>query len=470
MPYFHRSQDRSAGLPETDADAGRERKITQMAEETVFKTVHQYSKGLIPKTDMEKLEEIARDYCSVKNYVYQHYSGVGSLPKIYPGYTVQNEMTESGLRTRLGLPSVFFYCAIFDALGDIKSQWSHTKNRVEKSIRENLNLTPEDRHYLRFVMKQSQCFEAILLEKNIVLDGNWQEAYDSVRDGVDEHRLRQYLRRQVRKYLQKMHTDTADGFAVTAKAYRYGDNGGCHGIYLSTKENRKRVFIPLTDSNRYSRQLYIRLYPKDGKVKIDIPVEAKVRARSDYHNEIGLAVGMTEMFVTDQGNVYGGEYGVRQTALTDYVREGAARYRRNGRNNPGRKKYNGGRERLENALHAYVNAEINRMLETEKPKVIYIPKLPSVPKAGINRKINNAVSMWQRGYVRNRLAQKCRERAIELVEVFGKGISCECSRCGSIGMKTRDVFTCKACGMQLPERCNTARNVLKRGQGRIGSL
>lgn len=439
-----------------------------MAQETVFKTVHQYSKNPLPKADMEKLEAIAKDYCQVKNYVYQQYSGIGSLPKIYPGYTVQNEMTGSGLRARLGLPSVFFYCAIFDALGDIKSRWSHTKNKVEKNIRENQNLTPEDRHYLRFVIKQSQCFEGILLEKPIILGQNWQESYDSIRAGVDEHRLNQYLRRQVRRHLKKMHTDVEDGFSLTAKAYRYGDDGGSHGIYISTKENRKRVFIPLTDSNQYSRQLFIHLYPREGKVKIDIPVEAKVKSRPEYSNEIGLAVGMTEMFVTDQGNAYGGRYGGHQSALTEYVREGMACYQRNKRNNPGRKKYNAGKAKLEDTLHTYINAEINRMLETERPGVIYMPKLPPVPKAGINKKINNSVSMWQRGYVRRRLTQKCRERAIELIEVFGKDISNECSGCGSMGAKTKGVFACEACGMQLPERTNTARNVLNRGRAGRG--
>ena len=72
--------------------------------------------------------------------------------------------------------------------------------------------------------------------------------------------------------------------------------------------------------------------------------------------------------------------------------------------------------------------------------------------------------MWQKGYVRNRLIQKCREQSIELIEVFGKDISNECSRCGAIGQKNDDVFTCKACGAALFERENAARNALKRGQ------
>ena len=410
-----------------------------MAQETVFKTVHQYSSELIPEADMKKLLEIAEDYRTVKNHVYRQFGGIYSLAKIYPGYTVQNEMTHSGLRARLNLPSVYFYSAVFDALGDIKSQWSHTKNRIEKCIRENQNLTPEDRHYLRFVMKQSKCFEAILAGREPVLEKDWQESYDSIREGLDEHRLQQYLRRQVRKHLKKLNADKAEGFAVTAKGYRYGDDGTRRGIYISTKENRKRIFIPLTDSNRYSRQLYLRIYPAEGKVKIDIPLEAKVKELSGYHNEVGLAVGMTEMFVTDQGHVYGGRYGIHQTALTEYIREGLSRYRKNSRNNPGRKKYNTGKKKREVTLHTYINGEINRMLETEKPGVIYIPKLPPVSRAGINKKINNSVSMWQKGYVRNRLAQKCRERSIELVEVFGKDISKECSGCGSLCAKGKGI-------------------------------
>lgn len=431
-----------------------------MPQSTICKTVRQYNSAPVPEADMKKLQEIAKDYSTVKNYVYQRYGGIKSLPKIYPGYTVQNEMTASGLRTQLGLPSVYFYLAIFDALGDIKNQWTQTKSRTEKCIRENENLTPEDRHYLRFVMKQSHCFESILLEKEIRLSEDWEKIFAEVRSGVDETRLNQYLRRQVRKHLRKMHTDTVDGFSVSEKAYRYDD----HGIYFAIKEKRKRVFIPLTDNNRYTKQLYVRIFPEEGNVVIHAPVEIKARRHEDYHREIGLAVGIRTMFVTDEGNIYGEKYSDYQYALAEYVREGNIRYRKNKEKNPGRKKYMAGRERLEEALHTYINAEINRMLRTEKPAVIYIPKLPQSSKAGVNKRINSSVNMWQKGYVRGRLTQKCREQSIELIEVLGKDISNECSQCGAIGQKANGVFTCKACGSGLPEKENAARNALKRGQ------
>lgn len=437
-----------------------------MPQGTICKTVHQYNSEPVPDAVMKKLVEIAKDYSSVKNYVYQRYGGIGGLSKIYPGYTVQNEMTASGLRAKLGLPSVYFYLAIFDALGDIKNQWTQIKGRIEKCIRENANLTPEDRHYLRYVMKQSRCFESILLKQEIVLADEWKNSFAQVRSCVEEGRLNQYLRRQVRRHIKKLHTDGADGFMVSGQAYRYDD----HGIYLAIKEKRKRIFIPLTDNNRYTSQINIRIFPEEGNIVIHVPVETRVRQNDNYCNIVGLAMGIRNMFVTDQGNVYGEKFSEYQYALADFVREGNARYRKNKGNNSGRKKYTATRERLEATLHTYINAEINRMLRAEKPAVIYLPKLPQSSKAGVNKKINNSVNMWQRGYVRSRLTQKCREQSIILHEVFGKDISNECSQCGAIGRKEKDIFICNACGVKLPDRENTAKNALKRGQMSSGII
>lgn len=431
-----------------------------MPPETIYKTVYQYNKNPISEEDMARLQEIAEDCRKVRNYVYERYGGIGGLPKIYPGYTVQNEMTRSGLREKLGLPSVYFYLSIFDALGDIKSQWTRTKSRIEKNIQANEGLTSEDRHYLRFVMKQSRCFEAVVSGDEIELPGDWKETYKSLCAKVDAHKLDQYLRRQVRRHLVKPYTSIADGFTASPKGYRYAD----HGIYLSMKESRKRLFILLTDNNCYARQIYIRLYPEEGNVTINVPVEVRQRHPADYGGEMGVAVGMRCMFVTDRGSMYGEKYLEYQSALTDYVRERLASHRRNAKNNPGMKKYYAGKARLEATLHTYVNAEINRMLETEKPGTLYFPKLSGRTKAGVNRKVNAAVNMWQKGFVKSRLVRKCRERSIELVEVFGKGISTECSRCGAEGVKEESVFRCTSCGLEMSERQNTAKNVLKRGK------
>ena len=133
-----------------------------MGTDTVCKTVRQYGREALAPEDMEMLREVAEGYRLVKNHVYDRYGGKGGLSKIYPGYTVQNEMTKSGLRAQLGMPSVYFYLAVFDALGDIKAQWTRTKTKIQKLVGLNENLTEEEKHYLRFLLKIPNAFEAAL--------------------------------------------------------------------------------------------------------------------------------------------------------------------------------------------------------------------------------------------------------------------------------------------------------------------
>ena len=451
-----------------------------MAAEKLYKTVHQYNSEPIPEKSMEKLLEIAADYSKVKNFVYARYGAVGSLSKLYPGYTVQNEMTESGLRTELGLPSVYFYLAIFDALGDIKSEWTHTKSKVLALLGKNEGFTPEEKHYIRFLIKVSNAFEAVLRQVPMELPEEIKRKYEEVAVGVDVEKLHRYLRRQVRKYYKKPHTETADGFSIAERAYRYGD----HGIYISTKESRKRIFVPLTDNNRYKSELYIKLFPEKGNLAIKAAVNVAVRSHQDYTNEVGIALGMYAMLSTHEGHVYGEELGKYQVEYADWLRVQTDIYNRNRSDNPGRKKYYARKRRYEERLHSYINQELNRFFRTEKPRTIYMVRLPGTQNIGAmaygsesthksngfygDKKINYAVTLWQRGYIRQRIVQKSREQSVSIVEVLGKDISNVCSSCGAPGQKKDGIFCCSVCGYREAEKTNTARNV--RNRGRNGKL
>lgn len=432
-----------------------------MPSDKICKTVHQYSKDLISGEDMQKLLDIAQDYRKVKNYVYVRFGGIGNLSKIYPGYTVQNEMTGSGYREKLGMPAVYFYLAVFDALSDIKSQWSRTKTKIVKLVNKNESFTEEEKHYLRFILKVSNAFEAVLNQRPIELAAKIKRQYQELSEQVDAEKMHRYLCRQVRKYHVRLHTDAADIFSITERAYRYAD----HGIYISIKEKRKRVFIPLTDNNQYKCQLKIKLYPREHRLEIKVPVNVSVRSHADYQNQVGVAVGIHTMLTTEEGHRYGEKLGEYQIEYSDWVRTQSGLYRQNKDDNPGRKKYYRKKRRLEEQLHSYINHELNHFLEKERPKTIYIVKLPKPQAGGHNKKINYSVARWQRGYIRKRLEQKCREQSVEIVEVLGKDISNECSRCGAIGRKVEGEFICPACGYREEEKTNTARNVKKRGQG-----
>lgn len=425
------------------------------------KTVHQYNKEPVSEEDMYRLLNIAEDYRKVKNYVYARFGGISGLSKLYPGYTVQNEMTKSGFRETLGLPSVYFYLAIFDALGEIKSQWTKTKIKIGELVSKNENFTEDEKHYLRFLLKVNNAFDAVLNQRTIELDTKMLPQYEELATKADTDKMHRYLRRQVRKYHLKLYTDRADGFVIAERAYRYAD----HGIYISIKEKRKRIFIPLTDNNRYTSQLYVRLYPEKRCVEIKVPVYVTVHYHEDYQKQVGLAFGFYTMLTTDEGHRYGEELGDYQLGYSEWIRMQAIAYSHNKNENPGRKKYYAKKQRLKESLHSYINHELNHFLQEEKPGIVYIVKLPKPQGGGKNKQINHSISQWQRGYIRKRLTQKCKEQSVKIVEVLGKDVSNECSNCGAVGKKQNGRFICPVCGYEAKEKVNTARNVKKRGQG-----
>lgn len=432
-----------------------------MSKDKICRTVRQYSREPIAAETMDKLVEIGEDYRTVKNYVYHRFGGIHSLEKLFPGYTVQNEMTASGLRETLGLPSVYFYLAVFEALGDIKTQWTLIKSQIEDAIGRKENFSPDDKHYLRYILKVNRCFEAVLLGKTPQLDETMLPHYQALCEKTDKNRLHNYLRRQVRKKLSPISTNQALSFAVSERAYRYGDGG----IYISTKEKRKRLFIPLTDGNSYKTQIRVQLYPEENRLEIQVPVYVKVKLHADYRQRIGLSFGFHTMLTTSDGMAYGEEFGRYCIEKADWEREQARLYSLNRQANPGRKKYEAEKKQKDAALHGYINQELNRFFKTERPKVIYFPKLPKNIPVTQSKQWNNKFTQWQKGYVRRRLLDKCSEHSVNAVEVFGKGISTECSACGASGIRNEGQFVCPDCGLRLDERVNAARNALKRGDG-----
>lgn len=207
--------------------------------------------------------------------------------------------------------------------------------------------------------------------------------------------------------------------------------------------------------------------PEKKSLEIKVPIDVKVRKHTDYIKQVGVSVGMNMMFVTDEGHIYGEQFGEYQVHYAAWVRERNANYNRNRESGSERKKYYAKKRRMEEQLHSYINMEINRFLRTEKPEIVYIPKLPPPKAGGKVKEINYSMTMWQRGYIRKRLLLKCSEHSIKVIEVFGKGISGECSSCGETGKKKDGIFYCPACGLQIEEKRNTAQNVKKRGM--IGS-
>lgn len=444
----------------------------------ICKALHQYSKGKISSENMDVLMEIGHGCMVTKNYIYQRYGGIKSLGKLYSGYEVDAEVKESGFREKIGLPSVYFTASVNRALGDIKIMWAQVKSGINDAASKNERFSPEDRHYIRFVVKVSGCLEGILNGKPVSLPEEIQSKYESVitelgdETGQRVQSLNRYLCRQTRKRLRRLHTDNATYFTIKKQGYRYGESEGKNGIFLATKVNRQRMFIPLTDANVYDRMLDIKLDPKKRKVEIIIPLLVNTKQHENYTNEIGISLGLWNMITTSTGDVYGSEFGKKQQEISQYILK--ENYQDGRENISETQKYAAHKAKMDRALKNYVNMEINRMLEQEKPGTIYMAKLPR--NAGMHAAVHDAqqqmkgtgdthfLRMWKKGFVTERLQWKCQQNGIRIIEVIGKEISTECSACGQKGIVKGESFRCPFCGFEENKKVNGARNAINRGK------
>ena len=90
-----------------------------------------------------------------------------------------------------------------------------------------------------------------------------------------------------------------------------------------------------------------KVYPENRRVELQVPVYVAVKSHADYGRQVGLSMGMRVMLVTDEGHLYGMQFGEYQKQLSDWLSEQTVSYQRNRKANSGRKKYQAKKRRLE---------------------------------------------------------------------------------------------------------------------------
>lgn len=436
-------------------------------ENRLTKIAWQYTETL-PQETMDFLRGIAEDYAKVKGSVYERYSGINSLGQLASIYDIMTQMRHCGLREQLGLPSVYYELAVRDAVTDIKGMWGMLKNKIRTLISANENLSDEDRLYLRTVLRLDFVYAAILNRKDYLMPEK------AAGLAVDTERLNNLLRRLTRRYLVKpAPSGRADSFCVSPGGYSYRDGNLC----LVSRVARKRVKIPLKDDRTCDRQLRICIRQNDAAIAI--PVNRKMRRHADYKNIIFVHLGYREMCTLSTGKIYGKDLGELAAAKSKRLME---KNRERGRmrssyrkklaegdrkkaadievNNLGGVKYERQKKKEQAQIESYINAGINRMLETEKPGMIVTTKPVTIHKKKTGYKqANRKHTESPQGYVRRRLLQKCETNGIALVEISSKGTGSICSSCGAEGKRLAAGFICENCGFQSSVALNGARRI-----------
>ena len=421
---------------------------------------------------------------NIKNYVWSRYGGIGSLLK-QSGWTIRDELIQEKLLSNK-IVGTLSRVAVEKSAGAIKVNWTNTKKEVKRAIRQNENLSEDDRHYLYLCLKHTPTLYGILNYKKV--DYKSEHLKDLK---VDVHKLNNLLRRYIRRYQKKSHSNKTN-VILTSNLYKYKGKG--KKFSFSYKNKCPRIEITLDGhipnlkgtlelvKDKNSSQYYLHV-PLDR-----ITSKKKMTKQSEI---VGLDVGITDLIMLSNGSIYGANSAELFYTLSDnLVNKNKSRlwsYKRGLKekiaeekdeekkvklelklknleeNNLGYKKRKAKVGRYKSRIFSHINHEINKMIEEEDLREVIREDLNWVSKKkNVNKKQQNRFSTWTKGTLLERLSIKLAEKGIKETIVNPAYTSQVCCRCNHLGERNGKEFKCSNCNLKIDADFNASINIKNR--------
>ena len=235
---------------------------------------------------------------NIKNYVWSRYGGISSLLK-QSGWTIRDELIQKNLLSNK-ITKTLSKVAVEQSASTIKANWTTTKKKVKKAIFQNENLTKEDRHYLFLCLKHTPTLYNILNYKKV----DYQTDY--LKDlKIDVHRLNNLLRRYVRRYKTKSHTNKTN-IVLTSSLYKFDSNN--KNFYFTGKKKHSRIEISLIGNiPKLKGTLELVKNQKTNQYYLHVPLDRVISKKQMTSSSeiLGLDVGITDLITLSDGSVYG---------------------------------------------------------------------------------------------------------------------------------------------------------------------
>ena len=421
---------------------------------------------------------------NIKNYVWSRYSGIGSLLK-QSGWTIRDELIQEDLLSKK-ITKTFSRTAIEKSASTIKSNWTRTKKSVKKAIAQNENLTKDDKHYLYLCLKHTPTLYNILNYKKI------DYTTDYLKDlKVDVHRLNNLLRRYIRRYKTKAHTNKAN---VILPSSLYKFNPSNNEFTLTGKKRNSKVKITLIGNvPKLKGTLELVKNQKSNQYYLHVPLDRIINKKkmTDESEILGLDVGITDLITLSNGSVYGANSAELFYNLSDnLVNKNRSRLfsykqklekrivieqdqskksileqklRNLEENNLGFKKRSSKIGKYKSRIASHINCELNKMVKEEDIQEIVREDLNwSSKKKNVSRKQRNRFATWSKGVLLERLSVKLAERGIKETIVNPAYTSQVCCKCNHLGNRKGKEFKCSNCNLSIDADFNASINIKKR--------
>ena len=427
---------------------------------------------------------------NIKNYVWSRYSGIGSLLK-QSGWTIRDELIQKNLLSNK-ISKTLSRVAIEKSASTIKTNWTVTKKEVKKAIFQNENLTKEDRRYLFLCLKHTPTLYNILNYKKV----DYQTDY--LKDlKVNVHRLNNLLRRYIRRYKTKAHTNKAN-VILTSNLYKFNPNNN-EFSFTGKKKHSLIVITLIGNVPKLKGTLELVKNQKSNQYYLHVPLD-RIISKKNITNEsetLGLDVGITDLITLSNGSVYGANSAELFYTLSDnLVNKNRSRlfsYKRDleqrileeqddakksllelklknlNENNLGSKKRISKISKYKSRIVSHINCELNKMVKEEDVKEIVredlnwsSKKSKKKNKRNVSRKQQNRFSTWTKGVLLERLSIKLAEKEITETIVNPAYTSQVCCKCNHLGNRKGKEFKCSNCNLSIDADFNASINIKKR--------
>ena len=424
---------------------------------TVIKCIKQHSLKI---SDIEELQSIAKQYTTVKNYVYSRYSGINSIMILFD---YKKQIRDVWVKTKFGqqwkLPARYWKLALDEAISNIKSEWSNVKNRVKAAALKNDNITEDERFFILYILKSDKLMQNILILKDFIRPETIKEL------SIREKYIFNLIRRYIRHYKGKIpYAYESTSFMIDEDMYKYSQTDKQLNIFIQGLSRGKRIEVTLKDKNLHKGNL--RIIMKDNSLEIHRAKKVKVKENQHKEKIIGIDKGYRCLIATSENSFYGehlNEYLSKETERLNEVNSKRnklwalmKKYEEEGNVikatnilfcNFGKKKYNDKKQRFDSKVKSYINKELNRYIYIDNPSEIIYEDLSFVSWTDRYPKhVKRKLSRWIKGYIQQRINYKASLKDIIITKVNPAYTSKFCHKCGALGKRSNEMFECFNCG------------------------
>lgn len=439
-----------------------------------MRTVKYYSNELTEDI-INNFLEISATQQKLLNYCWNRFSGKKYINS--SDRDIRDLLRNSNYQNKT-LNKSYIYDTVEYSKGILTSNLNKTKKKIKSLISKNKNLTKEDKHYLNFIFTNNRVLQSVINYEKIDYTDKYFKRFDGK---INFHNLNNKARRYYRKYKGKI-PKSRDIPKINISQRNYSIKDTIFNLKLN-EEGSKRTKIQLTSQINVNKKPNLYIFLNKKRLEIHFSIDRKIKNTTLSNQELGIDLGLIDLFVLSNGNLYGKDMNTIFYNLSDnihnpnrnrlyslykkYSESNSLKDNQKAENilkyNLGKIKYNTKIKKAKENIKNNVNKALNDLISIERPKELIIENLNwNKNKGRMRRRQRNRFNTWTKEYIKERLIFKAEENQIPITIVNPAYTSQICNKCSSFGLRNGKHFSCPKCELTIDADENAAINIKNR--------